>query len=260
MCFRKWFNKPDPLPDEQPYTGRTALLFAINDYPGKLNDLRGCLNDQENIEKNLFGRYYPDFQLYKYSDSQVTSYRFLLELKKFIKLLRFGDVLFISYSGHGTQGVDPYHTEADGYSEALYLYDGCLWDYDLASILRLIPEGARVILSFDSCFSAGAVRGRNYLKPRFVQTHDVTGIKRRASFLRDVSDRFILFAGCQEYQTAADAHIDGQYCGAFTHYWVDCFEPDMTYREWIDETIYDIRKFEQVPVLTGNNLDNKVFT
>jgi len=260
MCFRKLFGKPDPLLPELPYTGKTALLFAVNNYPGSANDLRGCLNDQENIEKNIFGKYLPDFHIYKYSDSQVTSYRFLLELKKYIKLLRNGDVLFISYSGHGTQGVDPYHTEADGYSEALYLYDGCLWDYELAPILKMIPEGARVILSFDSCFSGGAVRGRNYLKPRFVQTCDVTGIKKRASFLRNVSDRFILFAGCREYQTAADAFIDGDYNGAFTYYWVGCFEADMTYTEWINETIYDIRKFEQVPVLTGNNLDNKVFT
>ena len=255
MCFKKLFSKP---PEENTYTGKTALLFAINNYPGSSNDLRGCLNDQENIEKNLFNKYFPDFSVYKYSDSQVTSYRFLLELKKYIRLLQPGDILFISYSGHGTQGVDPYSTEADGYSEALYLYDGCLWDYELATIFKLIPEGARVILSFDSCFSHGMARRQT--NPRFVETHNVSGVKKRASFLRDVSDKFIMFAGCQEHQTSADAFIDGDYNGAFTYYWVGCFNPEMTYRQWIDETINDIVQFEQIPVLTGTNLDNKVLT
>jgi len=89
--------------------------------------------------------------------------------------------------------------------------------------------------------------------PRFVETQDVRGMKKRASFLRDVSDRFVMFAGCQEEQTAADAYINGSYNGAFTYFWIDAFEPGMTYAEWIYMTQREmVGVYEQTPLLIGN--------
>ena len=72
MCFKKlfpsWF-KPDPIPE--PITSKkTALLYAINDYPGSANDLNGCLNDQRDIA-NMLREKFPGFDIRKTIDSDV---------------------------------------------------------------------------------------------------------------------------------------------------------------------------------------------
>lgn len=256
MCFKKLF-----APDK--HYAKTALLFAINDYPGSANDLRGCLNDQAAI-KSFLKSYYPEFHVYEYKNKQVTTFRFLEKLAYHVERLSAGEFLFVSYSGHGTQGIDPHHREEDGYSEALYLYDGSLWDYEIAEILQLVPEGATVVISFDSCFSGGsATRMNSYRKERYVETQEIKPqVRKRQSMLKDVSHKFILFAGCQEDQVSMDAWIGDRYCGAFTYFWLASYDIDYTYQSWIDRTIAAINEFEQIPMLIGNdNIKNKkIFT
>jgi metacaspase-1 len=259
MCFKKLFSKEDPIMP----TKDEALLFAINNYPGSANDLRGCINDQVNITENLLKKYYPEFKIHTYKDRQVTGQKFLSELSRYIHALQAGDRLFIHYSGHGTQGADPYHTEADGYSEALYLYDGTLWDYQIAEVLAFIPPGALVIMAFDSCHAGGSVtRKRNYLKNRYVQTQDINpAIGRRKSAIRETTQHrnFIFFAGCQESQYSADAFIEGDYNGAFTWAWVKTFSRFMTYRQWCDSAVKILENYEQIPIVIGSELNRTVF-
>jgi len=77
MCFKKilqWF-KPDPV---DPIGGNRVLLsFGIDDYPGTQNDLNECLHDLT-IAKNRLTKFWPDFIVKRYEDSQVTK-RFVKE-------------------------------------------------------------------------------------------------------------------------------------------------------------------------------------
>jgi metacaspase-1 len=271
MCFKKiseWL-KPDPTVPIVPGK-HEALMFAINDYQGSSNDLRGCLNDQDNIIENILSKYYPEFNIHRYRDREVTKRQFKDVLAQCVDALDENDSLFVHYSGHGTYGVDPYHREEDGYSEALYLYDGTVWDYEIADIMSRVPQNALVIMAFDSCHSGGSAtrykrkrKNNNYLKNRYIQTQEIKpGIKHRKSVLRDVAinRNFIFYAGCQEDQYSADAFIEGQYCGAFTWAWVKSFAKYKTYQQWCDNTVYLLKDFEQVPLIIGPQLDRKVFT
>jgi hypothetical protein len=267
MCFKncKWFHKPDPVTTDPIPTGvkKTALLFAINDYPGSANDLNGCLNDQRDIT-NFLSVNYPDFVVKKFSDSEVTRSNFMTQCKNQILSLSIGDELLVGYSGHGTYGTDPNGTEQDGYIEALYLYDGPFWDYEFKGILQLIPDGAKVIVALDSCFSAGSTKlFKENVKPRYVQTQEIDpSIKIRRSFVKADDMKYILFAGCGERQTSADAYINNEYHGAFTYYWLKAWEETFKYRQWNEKTVNLIaqtNEYDQIPEIIGNeNLSNQI--
>jgi len=274
MCLKKIFGG-NPLPQELPYGGKTALLFAINDYQGSVNNLRGCLNDQLMVEKWL-NTYFPEFVIYKFKDRQVTRKIFTEWILKFKNKLTPGDDLFIHISSHGTRGFDKQGIEADGYSEALYLHDGPLWDFELREILTNIPYKSKITLAFDTCFSGGAIsknkytsflRKDLYIKPRFTETDIIPpGIRKKSSFVRVFDhSNIIQFAACGEGQTAADAYIAGKYRGAFTYFWIETFVKNRNCDLWLASTKYainDIAHYSQVPQIWGGiELINKpVFT
>jgi len=266
MCLKKlfpnWFKPdpepiPDPIPDPITGTGKkTALLFAINNYPGSVNDLNGCINDQMDVTTKL-NQDFPGFVIKQFRDSEVTRYKFMTEIENAIALLHSGDVLLIHYSGHGTQVFDEDGDEVDKYDEAVYLYDQPVIDDDLGYALTSIPNGATVLLIFDSCFSGTINRefkeNAEDIKNRFVPLPG-KAIRHTKKIRFDKEEmKWIVFSGCGEHQTSADAYINGKYHGAFTYYAIRTLTPGITYREWMNK-IHDYlpsKDFDQDPTLEG---------
>ena len=71
-----------------------------------------------------------------------------------------GDVLLVSYSGHGSQTPDLNGDEgkSDGQDETWCLFDGNLVDDRLAECWRLAPTGARIVVVAESCYGGGTPR------------------------------------------------------------------------------------------------------
>jgi hypothetical protein len=263
MCFKKWFHKDDIEPPQP--TKLRALIWAINNYPGTGNDLAGCLNDLKDTAAELMA-YWPGFQVRTYPDSYVTRNRFILEAGNAIDVLRPGDWLFLSYSGHGTQVTDS-GGDDDGYDEALYLYDGPLVDDDINKLLLKIPEGANVICFFDSCFSGTVTRacyGGKPKKNRFMQTPGVpiqTNAKKR---MAGMASNWITFSACGEEQTSADAYFNGRANGAGTYFFLKALQPGITARELYKRLRQYLpsQDFSQAPELEGKDelLDKILFT
>lgn len=259
MCFKKWFSKPDPVTA----ANKRAILFAINDYPGSQNDLNGCVNDQMDLEKKLKSDF-PGFEIIKFKDSEVTRKCFIDQIVQAISVLRSGDVLLLHYSGHGTYTYDSSGDESDGYDEAVYLYDGMVIDDDIGEALKAIPEGATVLLLFDSCFSGTVTREIVNFKNRFVPSKDSAKplVKRRRFAKSEMN--WMVFSGCGEHQTSADSYFSGRYNGAFTYYALKTLKPGITYREWFTaiHRYLPSSEYDQDPTLEGNEslFDKKVFT
>ncbi len=71
--------------------------------------------------------------------------------------------LLLTFSGHGGRvrdlGDDPLDDDLrDGLDETWYLYDRQLTDDELAGCLAGFPEGSRVLIVSDSCFSGGMIQ------------------------------------------------------------------------------------------------------
>ena len=67
MCFRK---KPVVIKPME-FAERRFISASINDYPGIVNDLRGCLNDSRQGKDTLL-LHWPDFDIRRLLDSEAT--------------------------------------------------------------------------------------------------------------------------------------------------------------------------------------------
>jgi hypothetical protein len=255
MCLKKlfpnWF-KPEPILPI-PHGNKTALLLAVNDYPGHLNDLNGCLNDQRDVTDKL-NKDFSGFDIIKYSDSAVIKGFVISAIERVIELLKSGDHLLIHYSGHGSYTYDVNGDEEDGQDEALYLYDGMLVDDRINEALQKIPDGAIVVILLDSCFSGTATR-KVGIKNRFVPNPYLPPRKKTGNrLLRSDNMKWIVISGSGDQQTSADAWIDGEWHGAFTYYCLKALQPGMTYQEWFDKirTYLPNNDYDQEPELEGN--------
>jgi len=71
-----------------------------------------------------------------------------------------GDLLFVSYSGHGGQVADVSGDEPDKQDETWCLYDGQLIDDELYFELGKFASGVRILVLSDSCHSGTVTRAR----------------------------------------------------------------------------------------------------
>ena len=270
MCLRKlfpnWFKAdpaPEPIPD--PVVGekrRIAVLTGINNYPGSVNDLNGCINDIDDVEKKLKAEF-PDFLIKKMKDAEVTVEGVFNQIKDILVTLHAGDVFYWHYSGHGTQIPDP--SESNGYSEALYLFNGPIIDDSIQTLLSFKPVGVRFIAKFDSCFSADMLKNSKRFKNRF---YPMPGVRVRRKVTRKlgktVMTDVVIISGCGEEQTSADAYINGRYNGAFTYYDLKSFDSNSTYDKEMDKlhTFLPGGGYDQDPTIDGDSIiiGDKVLT
>lgn len=74
------------------------------------------------------------------------------------RALNTGDILFLSYSGHGGQINDLHREELDGKDETWALYDRELIDDELYSLWSEFKLGVRILILADSCHSGSSTR------------------------------------------------------------------------------------------------------
>lgn len=241
MCFKKKL---------QPITGdKVALLFGINDYMGGQNDLAGCLNDIADVEQKL-KKEFPDFQIRKFEDKQVTTHNFLAEIKNAYNTIQLPGFLYIHYSGHGTQ--IPNIMEVNKYDEALYLYNGPLVDDNIWQLQQETPEGLTVLAKFDSCFSGDMYKGISNIKKRFCKLPGIRIMDQAVrKFNKTESKQWIIFSGCGEEQYSADAFFNNRANGAFTFYDLQSYGVNETYSGEIAflRTFLPNSNFDQIPSL-----------
>src|SRR5215212_4153689 len=154
---------------------KTALCIGINDYPGTSSDLRGCVNDARDWHAELERR---GFHAALMLDRQATRRAMEAELQRLIGDAKYGDVVVITYSGHGTWVPDQDGDEPDRRDEALCPWDireaGPLLDDDLFEIFSERDRGVRLIVISDSCHSGTVAR----FAPR-----PLNGLRARTRFL-----------------------------------------------------------------------------
>jgi len=260
---------------------KKALLVGINKYRPDLNaDLRGCVNDVENMRHmliKLFG-FKPE-NIRVIIDERATRHNIIKRLRWLLKGARKGDELVFHYSGHGSQIRDRNGDELDDQLDEILCPHDLDWerplsDDILAKIFKKLPKGVNLTMLCDSCHSGTMTRGLDnpiYRAPRFITPpFDI----RCRSLGREVptrrmgkkpkgSQRHVLLSGCMDYQTSADAYINNVYQGAFTWAFTSAVKdnPNITWREAHKEVLTKLGGYPQQPQLSGDKslLDRKVF-
>jgi hypothetical protein len=225
---------------------RRALLVGINDYKG-ISDLQGCINDVTNMRdilKTLLG--FTNANIRVLTDSRASKVNILSRLRWLVTGAKSGDFLVFHYSGHGSQVRDRNGDElSDGLDELIcpwdMSWDGTyITDDDLNAVFSALPPGVLLEVFLDSCNSGTGLKAgefgrppelgpvnetRNrYLAPptdivcRSEGEEDTLQKKRLVRGTGKSQVHHILWSGCQDNQTSADALIAGSYNGAFTYY------------------------------------------
>ena len=225
---------------------KRALLVGINDYKS-INDLQGCINDVTNMRhilKTYFGFTNNDIRVL--TDERATKKNILYRLEKMVKGAKSGDILVFHFSGHGSQIRDRDNDELNDHMDELICPynmnwdDGYITDDMLRAILDQLENGVKMEIILDSCHSGSGTRDmvldppggsgpKVLFKNRFMRPPADIECRHQGeedkmnpirSFRTDqgIILNHVLWAGCKDNQTSADAYIDGRYNGAFSYY------------------------------------------
>jgi metacaspase-1 len=236
---------------------KKAICVGINNYPGTANDLQGCVNDA-NDWAALLQTY--GFETSIILDSQATRQNVKAALTNLVTSAGEGDVVVLTYSGHGTQVMDMSGDESDNLDEAIYVYDGSIVDDDLRTIINQIKAKATLVVISDSCFSGTVTRliPQN-ARPRFIRTQDIPAGKtaRKHFLLPESSMPEVLISGCSDTEYSYDADINGRANGAMSALAIQVIKqnPKATYGEFYTSlrALLPSSEYPQTPQLEGSD-------
>jgi hypothetical protein len=222
-----------------------ALLIGVNKYKLPGSDLQGCVNDVTNVRDILLKYYgFTVEQIRLLVDERATKKAVLSRLEWLVKDAKAGDRLLFHFSGHGSQIRDRDGDELkDQLDEILCPHDmdwdgTYIVDDDLKRAFDKLPKDVRLDVLLDSCHSGTGTRAaaafalmhaaENTLptRPRFLAPpmdilcrqlgEDDLPLTRMLKATNPANH--VLFSGCRDNQTSADAYISGSYNGAFSYY------------------------------------------
>jgi len=141
---------------------KKALFIGIN-YFGTQAELKGCINDVQNVSTLVCKRFGFNNCLYLTDDQQdpnkkPTYDNIVNAMRWLVQDAKPGDSLFFHYSGHGGTAKDSETDEIDGFDETILPLDynqkgQIVDDVIYANLVQPLPKGCRLTAVFDSCHS-----------------------------------------------------------------------------------------------------------
>lgn len=269
-------------------------------------DLRGCVNDVRDMANTLNALGIVPATpgtMHILTDVRATRANILNELRWLIQGAKRGDILVFHYSGHGSQVVDTSGDEPDRKDETICPHDfataGMIKDDDLRAVLAGVATGVNLDVLLDSCHSGTGTRELallnaapdeemvtyRYIEPPldygyFLEVYPnlpTQGLLRPAPAAEGESLarqtvvvpglNHVLWGGCRNNQTSAEASIGGTVRGIFTYCFCRMLRTagvNVTRRRLDSLVSAEVRRlgYSQVPQLEGTatSLKEKVFT
>lgn len=252
-----WQTSPTRGERDNPVTPKgLSLHIGLNridpDHYGWDGRLMGCENDARYMRSLAQSCGYRSKLLL---NERAISTEVLKNLAAAAKLLLPGDILFITYAGHGSQVPDANGDEDDGLDETWLLYDRMLTDDELYVAWSRFRAGVRIVMVSDSCHSGTMARDPIYLnmgampdllkqygsksQPIFRALPDAVSARayKTHQALYDavawscvdgdrasVAASVIMLAGCQDNQTSADGRTNGLFTEKLKMVWEAGFQ------------------------------------
>ena len=221
-------------------------------YAGWSGPLAACEADAEDLQRVADREGYTTKLLLTADATRDSVLSFLSDAAE---QLDAGDILLVSYAGHGGQLPDRNGDEDDMTDETWCLYDGQLLDDELAEQWARFQAGVRILVLSDSCHSgtvtraayaglsaAGAMRGlRTAAGPAEEPVYRIMPseaalrtYRANRSFYDKLQEALPpegeeteiqacvrLLSGCQDNQLSADGTFNGLFTGTLLRVWND---------------------------------------
>lgn len=145
-----------PAPTPTPTDGARGLSIHIGvnridpAHYGTAGVLHGCENDARAMEALARAQ---GFEPRMLLTTEATSAQVLAAIGDAARTLRTGDILFLTYAGHGAQVPDLDNEDEDRQDETWCLYDRMVLDDELYAAWGSFAPGVRIVLLSDSCHS-----------------------------------------------------------------------------------------------------------
>lgn len=227
---------------------KKALLIGIN-YTGTSNELFGCINDAINVKERITNQGFTDITvLTDLTTKKPTRNNILEEFKNLLINSKEGDLLFLSYSGHGSYALDKNGDEKTGYDQLIFPSDSkVILDDELKTIIqRHLNPGATLFAMFDSCFS-GSVLDLRYQYMDSLNYNKFTENNKQL----ETKGRVFMISGCSDYQTSTDAFINNKATGAMTWSLLEALNklPKCSWRELVIKMrdLLQTSQYDQIP-------------
>lgn len=214
-----------------------------NHYQGWDGALQGCENDARDLQAIAKGQ---EFETSILLNEEATADSVKAAISGAASQLESGDILLLTYSGHGGQVPDPTEEEEDHYDETWVLYDRQLVDDELYALWGEFASGVRILVLSDSCHSGSVARALRESplfagapaanQPRFrvmpEETGQLTYKANKAIYDQLQEDHplgdqvgigasVILISGCQDNQVSLDGGTNGLFTGTLLKVWND---------------------------------------
>lgn len=163
LSSSRWIDVNRPLTIVPKGSGRRrAIVVGIN-YVGQKGELKACHNDANNVLKYLIEAqgFDPSQILILMDDGKHTEPTRRNIEDAFVRMTQYsqpGDVVWVSFSGHGGRAVDISGDEDDGYDETLipldFMKHGQIIDDDILDMfVKPMKKGVNVTVLMDCCHS-----------------------------------------------------------------------------------------------------------
>ena len=196
---------------------KRALLIGINKYKA-VPKLQGSLNDIETMRHVLVTRWgFPEGNIAILTDEQATRANILAAFEQLAQRAGPQDMVYIHYSGHGSQVEDLSGDEADDHlDETLISQDGRsgdvrdITDDELDAIFSTMRAKSAFIV-LDSCHSGTATRSLD-IRTRSIPPDTRLDLYKTAEAAKPrtraivpvVASRYVLMTGAASHQEALD--------------------------------------------------------
>lgn len=171
------------------------------------------------------------FQASKLLEEAVTREAVIKAIRCASETLQAGDILLLTYAGHGGRLPDKSGDESDGYDETWCLYDGHLLDDELNLLWQGFAAGVRILVISDSCHSGTVTRGAIGQPRAMPDKVAVDTWRNRREFYRDLLEGMEtdctappaasvrLLSACREDQSAYDGLPNGFFTKTLKEVW-----------------------------------------
>ncbi|MFO7634715.1 MAG: caspase family protein [Caldilinea sp.] len=210
-------------------------------YQGWDGKLKGCENDARALEAIARKRKFTTNLLL---NEQATANNVRAAIADAANQLNSGDILLLTYSGHGGQTPDPTEEEEDHMDETWVLYDRQLIDDELYALWGHFENDVRIFMLSDSCHSGSVAR--EFRESPIFESLPATNVPVPRAMPEDIQERtyranreqyqqvkaehpqgdrvgigasVILISGCQDNQVSLDGTQNGLFTGTLLRVW-----------------------------------------
>jgi hypothetical protein len=245
------------------FKNKNALLIGCN-YNNSNYQLNGCINDVNNLKSIINRTGFNNINiLTDDTETKPNKSNILTELTKLLSNSNNNDLLFFSYSGHGSQLVDRNGDETDGRDEVMVPLDfNVITDDELKTVIQTYLKPNVTLFALFDCCNSGTVLDLKYQYLDSLNYDNYTENNKAIDTLGNV----IMISGCTDNQTSADAFINNTSQGAMTWAFIESVnsKPKLSWRELIQNMrkLLTNSQYTQIPQLsTGQNfnIDTAIF-